>query len=82
MSRASVTFKIYPADGVAIEALAAVIKGMDPVAVQPMDVAFGIKVLKARFVFDDTQNSSSKIEEQIKKSDLVGEVEVEDESLI
>ncbi len=82
MSRVSVTFKIYPAEGVEIEALSVEIKKLNPVAVQPVDVAFGIKVLKARFVFDDTQNSSSKLEDQIRKSAMVGETEVEDESLM
>lgn len=82
MSKVSVTFKIYPAEGSTVETLIGAMKALNPVAMQPVDVAFGIKVLKARFVFDNEKTNSSQIEEQIRKVQAVGELEVEDESLM
>lgn len=41
------------------------------------DVGFGIKVLKATLLFDDSQGGMDQLEEKIKKLDNVSEVEVE-----
>ncbi len=82
MSKVAVIFKIYPMEGRIDEVMGKIKDALKPVAMQADDVAFGIKVIKARFVFDDQQGASSSIEEQIKRIDGVSEVEVEEESLI
>ncbi len=81
MSKVIVVFKVYPKDnafGKAVEE----IKGMNPNGVQDEDIGFGIKVIKASFIYDDSKGGSSEIEEKLKKLDSVGEVEVSEESLL
>ena len=82
MSRVAVIFKIYPKDNELELALKSIKERMNPAAMQSEEVAFGIKVIKVRFVFDDDKTSSSKLEEQLKATEGVNEVEVEEESLI
>ncbi|HUC39068.1 MAG TPA: hypothetical protein VL944_02970 [Candidatus Acidoferrum sp.] len=82
MSRVSVIFKIYPTDTGLEGAMKAVKEQLKPVAIQSEEVAFGIKVIKARFVFDNEKTNSSAIEEQLKRIQGVSEVEVEEESLM
>jgi translation elongation factor EF-1beta len=82
MSRVSVIFKIYPAENGLETAVQRIKDELKPQAIQSEEVAFGIKVIKVRFVFDDDQTSSSKIEEQLKAMKEVSEVEVEEESLM
>ncbi|MCL4373765.1 MAG: hypothetical protein M1360_02690 [Candidatus Marsarchaeota archaeon] len=81
MPRVAVVFKIYAKEG-ELEKVLDSVKGLGAAGVQAQDVAFGIKVIKALFKFDDSQTSSSKIEESIKALDGVSEVEVDEESLI
>ncbi|MGC8496217.1 MAG: hypothetical protein ACP5RM_01140 [Candidatus Micrarchaeia archaeon] len=81
MSEVAVLFKIYPKEG-AMQSVVEAVKKLGAVGMQEQDVAFGIKVLKALFKFDDAKNGSSKIEEQIKGIEGVSEVEVEEESLV
>ncbi len=54
---------------------------LKPKSLQFEEIGFGIKVLKAFFVHDDS-TGSSEIEESIRKIPGVNEVEVEQESLI
>ncbi len=82
MSKVAVIFKIYPKENGLDTALREIKDKLKPAAIQSEDVAFGIKVIKARFVFDDANSSSSNMEDSIRKLDGVGEVEVEEESLI
>ncbi len=81
MAQVIVIFKIYPKDGEFDKAMQSV-KDTNPKGMQSEDIGFGIKLIKAMFTFDDAQNSSSKIEEQLKKLDGVGEVEVGEETLM
>ncbi len=82
MSKVSVIFKVYPKEGSMEETLKRIKDELIPVAIQSEEVAFGIKVIKARFVFDNEKTSSSAIEEQLRKVEGVSEIDVEEESLI
>jgi translation elongation factor EF-1beta len=82
MPKVAVIFKVYPDDGKLEQVMKKVNEKLKPAAMQSEEVAFGIKVVKVRFVFDDSETSSSKIEENIKAVEGVSEVEVEEESLI
>jgi len=83
MAMVAVVFKVYPKEGEAIEATADNIRAqMHPATVQIEDLAFGIKLAKILFKFDDATASSSKLEEGLRAVQGVGEVEVEEESLI
>ncbi len=81
MSAVGVVYKVYPKEGELEKALEG-IKKLAPRSVQTEEGAVGIKVIKAFFMFDDAQNSSSSIEEKLKGVDGVNEVEVEEETLI
>jgi translation elongation factor EF-1beta len=82
MSRVSVIYKIYPKDDAMEATLKRIKDNLKPVAIQSEEVAFGIKVIKARFVFDNEKTNSSSIEDEIRKTEGVSEIEVEEESLI
>ncbi|MGC8647661.1 MAG: hypothetical protein ACP5SA_02465 [Candidatus Micrarchaeia archaeon] len=77
----AVLFKIYPKEG-ALEKVLEEVKNLGAVGAQAEDVAFGIKIVRALFKFDDSNASSSQIEEKIKALDGVSEVEIDEESLI
>ncbi len=82
MSRVAIIFKIYPKEEKLEEAMREIKDKLSPTAIQEFEVAFGIKIIKARFVFDDQTTKSSAIEEQLKAINGVNEVEVEEESLM
>ena len=82
MSKVSVIFKVYPAENSMESAMKSIKESLKPVAIQAEEVAFGIKVIKVRFVFDGDKTSSSVLEEQLRKIHGVSEIEVEEESLI
>ena len=81
MSMVSIIFKVYPEES-SLDSVAGALKGMDARDVKAEDVGFGIKVIKAMFVFDDAKTNSSSIEEAVKGIAGVSEVEVEEESLL
>ena len=81
MASVSVIFKVYPKDGMVDQAISD-IKKLGPKGSQVEDVGFGIKMIKVLFAFDDSNMSSSKLEDQLKALKSVSEVEVEEESLI
>ncbi|MEM0149767.1 MAG: hypothetical protein QXW10_02635 [Candidatus Micrarchaeaceae archaeon] len=81
MSMVSIIFKVYPEDS-RFDSVVSALKGIEARDVKAEDVGFGIKVIKAMFVFDDTKTSSSNIEEAVKKIAGVSEIEVEEESLL
>ena len=81
MSKVSVIFKIYP-DGDSLDAVAGRIRDMNPKDLKTEELAFGIKVIRTMFIFEDTQTRSSDLEEALKKIKGVSEVEVEQETLI
>lgn len=83
MALVAVVFKVYPSEGSAISSTVDNIKAkMNPANVVVEDVAFGIKVAKVLFKFDDSSTSSSKFEDELRTVQGVGEVEVEEESLV
>ena len=82
MSKVAVLFNVYPEDNMLDKAVENIKKAMNPPGLQVEDIAFGIKVIKVMFKFDDTRTSSSKIEDELRKVQGVGETEVIEEGLI
>jgi translation elongation factor EF-1beta len=82
MSSVVVIFRIYPKEGRLDEAMSEIRTKLKPADMRSEEVAFGIKLIRAMFKFDDAEKGSSKIEEQIKALENVGEVEVEEETLL
>ncbi len=81
MSKVAVIFKVYPKDGEFDKAMEG-LKKMKSNGMQTEEIGFGIKLIKIMFVYEDTETSSSKIEEDVRKCDGVGEVEVAEETLV
>lgn len=78
-------FRIYPKEQADIAKAVEDIKtkmAYKPADIRQEEVAFGIKLIRAAFKFEDKEMGSSKIEEELKKLDSVGEVEVEEETLL
>lgn len=82
MSSVVVVFKIYPKEGKLDEAMAEIKEKLKPADMRSEEVAYGIRLIRAAFKFNDEEKGSSSIEEQIKALENVGEVEVEEETLI
>lgn len=82
MARVAIIFKVYPKEGMLEKAISNIRSKMNPKSMQAEDVAFGIKVIKVLFTFDDNETTGSNIEDQLKKIDGVGEIDVEEETLI
>lgn len=82
MSSVAVLFKVYPKEGMLDQAVANIKEKMKPAGMQVEEIGFGIKVIKVIFKFDDAQTSSSKIEECLRNTEGVGELEVEEEGLL
>jgi translation elongation factor EF-1beta len=81
MAKVAVIFKIYTKEG-EFDNVVERLKSLNPQGTQTEDVGFGIKVIKALFTFDDSNESSSKIEEKIQALEGVSQVEVQEESLV
>ncbi|MDE1827928.1 MAG: hypothetical protein KGH65_02090 [Candidatus Micrarchaeota archaeon] len=81
MGKVAVLFKVYAEDGMESEAKKNISEQLKPTAMQEEEIAFGIKILKVMFVYEDEQGSS-KLEEQLRKVHGVREVEVMEESLV
>jgi translation elongation factor EF-1beta len=85
MATVVVVFRIYPKEQDQVDKTLADIKTKiepKPVDIRSEEVAFGIKLVRCAFKFEDKEMGSSKIEDQIKKLESVGEVEVEEETLL
>lgn len=82
MASVAVLFKVYPKEDMLDVAVANIKEKLKPAGMQVEDLAFGIKVIKVMFKFDDTKESSSKFEEELRNTEGVGELEVEEEGLI
>ncbi len=82
MSKVAILFKVYPKDNMLDKAAANIKEKMNPAGMQTEDVAFGIKVIKVMFKFDDSETSSSKIEDELRRVEGVGEIEVMEEGLL
>lgn len=82
MAKVGALFKIFTDEGKLDEVTEEIKKELKPQDIRSEELAFGIKVIKALFVFEDSEVGSSSIEEKLKKVKGVSEVEVEQESLI
>jgi translation elongation factor EF-1beta len=82
MSKVAVLFTVYPKDNLADKTADNIKKALNPPGMQIDDIAFGIKVIKVMFKFDDSETSSSKIEDELRKVEGVGEIEVAEEGLL
>ena len=82
MAKVGALFKIFTDEGKLDEVTDEIKKELNPQDIRSEELAFGIKVIKALFVFEDSEVGSSSIEEKLKKVKGVSEVEVEQESLI
>jgi translation elongation factor EF-1beta len=82
MSSVIVIFRIYPKEGMLDSAISEIKTTMKPQDMRTEEVAFGIKLIRVAFKFDDSQMGSSKLEDQLKTLKSVGEVEVEEETLL
>lgn len=81
MAMIAIVYKIYPKEG-ELETAMKNLKTLNPAGMQTEEIGFGIKLIKALFKFDDSQRSTSKLEDEIKALGGVAEVEVQEESLI
>jgi translation elongation factor EF-1beta len=82
MGRVAVLYKVFPKENELETALANIKKKLKPASIETQELAFGIKVIRVLFTFNDSDASSSRIEEQLKSIEGVSEVEVEEESLV
>ena len=85
MSSVVVVFRIYPKEQDKVkETLNDIMTKITPkpADIRAEEVAFGIKLVRCAFKFEDKEMGSSKIEDQIKALASVSEVEVEEETLI
>lgn len=83
MSSVAVLFKVYPKENMLDKAVESIKKmSPAPAGMQTDDIGFGIVVIKVLFKFDDDKTSSSKIEDELRKAEGVGELEVEEEGLL
>ena len=81
MAKVAVLFKIYAEEGKESEVSKLIHEQLKPTAMQMEEIGYGIKIIKAMFVYEDEQGSS-RIEESIRKVSGVREVEVAEESLV
>jgi len=82
MPKVAVLFTVYPKDNNVDLAVKNIKEKMNPPGMQVDDIAFGIKVIKVMFKFDDAETNSSKIEEELRHIEGVGELEVVEEGLL
>lgn len=82
MAKVGIIFKVYPEEGAIDKVMSGIREKLKPAGMQSEDVAFGIKVIRVLFTFEDVDKASSNLEEAIKKIQGVKEVEVEEESLL
>lgn len=83
MSGVSVIFKIYTEEGQLDSAVKEITERLKPKDIRVEELAFGIKAIRAMFLFDNaTATNSSTIEDAIRKVKGVSEIEVEEESLL
>jgi translation elongation factor EF-1beta len=83
MAKVAVLFNVYPKDGTTPEkAMDNIKSSTNPAGMQLEEVAFGIKVIKVMYKFDDAETSSSKFEDKLKAVEGVGELEVAEEGLL
>ncbi|MGI0141384.1 MAG: hypothetical protein ACREBF_01890 [Candidatus Micrarchaeales archaeon] len=81
MAKVAVLFKVFTEAGMEEEVRNRIIKQLKPNGTQLEEIAFGIKMIKVQFVYEDEQGST-KLEDALRKVDGVKEVEVIEETLL
>ena len=82
MASVVVIFKVYPEDDQLDKAMSGIKSQLNPNQIEQEEIAFGIKLLKVMFKFDDANTTSSSFEEKLKQIEGVKEVEVAEETLL
>lgn len=84
MAKVGVVYKVYPEQDVDVDKLQDTIKSeLNPISINAEVIAFGIKVIKVFFTYDDREGEgSSDIEAKLNKIKGVAQTEVSEESLI
>ncbi|MCL4372373.1 hypothetical protein M1373_03590 [Candidatus Marsarchaeota archaeon] len=82
MSRIGVVFNVYPEEGKMDSVVRQIKEKMKPASIEAQDIAFGIKVLKVFFVFEESETTSTKLEEGLKSISGVSQIDVSEESLV
>ncbi|MCL4552660.1 MAG: hypothetical protein M1305_03795 [Candidatus Marsarchaeota archaeon] len=82
MAKVGALFKIFTDEGKLDEVTDEIKKELKPQDIRSEELAFGIKVIKALFVFEDSEVGSSSIEEKLKKVGENLQSQPEQESLI
>lgn len=82
MAKVGIIFKVYPEEGALDKVMKNIKEKLNPVSLQSDEVAFGIKLVRVFFTFEDVDKASSNIEDALKRIEGVKEVEVEEESLL
>lgn len=81
MGKVATLFKVYPDQGKEEEVVKQIKDKLKPNSIQLEDIAFGIKIIKAMFIHEDS-DGSEKYENSLRQISGVNEVEVAEESLI
>jgi len=82
MGKVAILYKVFPKENELERALAGIKSKLNPASIETQELAFGIKVIRVLFTFNDSDANSSAIEEKLRSIDGVSEVEVEEESLL
>ncbi|MDE1855706.1 MAG: hypothetical protein KGH49_00500 [Candidatus Micrarchaeota archaeon] len=81
MAKVAVLFKVFTDAGSEEEVRKRIVEQLRPNGTQLEEIAFGIKMIKVQFVYEDEQGST-KLEESLRKVQGVKEVEVMEETLL
>lgn len=81
MAKVAVLFKIYTDEGQQEAVSSRIKEQLKPNGIQMEEIAFGIKIIKVQFVYEDEQGSTN-LENSLRKIEGVNEVEVIEETLL
>ncbi|MDE1846184.1 MAG: elongation factor 1-beta [Candidatus Micrarchaeota archaeon] len=81
MAKVAVLFKVYTDEGQQEEVSKRIKEQLKPNGIAMEEIAFGIKIIKVQFVYEDEQGST-KLEDGLRKVAGVNEVEVIEETLL
>lgn len=82
MSKVAVLFKIYVNEDSLDVAVDEIKDTMNPDDIKTEEIGFGIKAVKALFVYNNEKTTSSEIEERLRQIKYINEIEVETETLL
>lgn len=81
MGKVATLFNVYSDPGMEEKVAKEITEKLKPNSIQTEEIAFGIKVIKAMFIHEDSEGSE-KFEEELKGIPGATNVEVAEESLI